>query len=83
MLFNPFLQYKFLNFFKGGLYFDYYIKKIVEIFVKNILIFSSIFFGEKFLIEFLTKKSIDNIIFLLHKFNFGSFFSYYGLGNLF
>ena len=77
MLFNPFLNFKFLNFFKSGFYIDYFIKKCVEIFIKNILIFSSLFFGEKFFIEFLTKKTIDNLILNLNKTKFSSFFINY------
>ena len=67
------------NFFKSGFYLDYIIKKITEIFLKNFLIKSSLFFGEKFIIEFLTKKSIDNSILFFNKphvffLNFNFFF---------
>lgn len=80
MLFNPLFNFKFLNFFKSGFYIDFFFKKIAEIFVKNIFIYSSFFFAEKFLIEFLTKKCIDNFIlkvnsFFLEEFNFNFFFS--------
>lgn len=80
MLFNPLFNFKFLNFFKSGFYIDFFFKKIAEIFVKNIFIYSSFFFAEKFLIEFLTKKCIDNFIlkinsFFLEEFNFSFFFS--------
>jgi hypothetical protein len=77
MLFNPFLNFNFLNFFKSGFYIDYFIKKVIELIIKNILIFSSLFFGEKFFIEFLTKKSVDNIIINLNKTKFSSFFINY------
>ena len=80
MLFNPLFNFKFLNFFKSGFYIDFFLKKIAEIFVKNIFIYSSFFFAEKFLIEFLTKKCVDNFIlkvnsFFLEEFNFNFFFS--------
>jgi hypothetical protein len=80
VLFNPLFNFKFLNFFKSGFYIDFFLKKIAEIFVKNIFIYSSFFFAEKFLIEFLTKKCVDNFIlkvnsFFLEEFNFNFFFS--------
>ncbi len=73
MLFNPFLLVNFLNFFKSGFYIDFLLKKLAEIFVKNIFIYSSLFFGEKFIIEFFTKKIVDNIIIFLNKTNTLSF----------
>lgn len=80
MLFNPLFNFRFLNFFKSGFYIDYTVKKAVEIIVKNLFIFSSFFFAEKYLIEFLTKKSVDNVMlklnsFALEDFSFNSFFS--------
>lgn len=80
MLFNPLFSFKCLNFFKSGFYIDYTIKKFVEMVVKNLFIFSSFFFAEKYLIEFLTKKSIDNLMLklsssALESFNFNFFFS--------
>lgn len=80
MLFNPLFFFKYLNFFKSGFYIDYIIKKVVELLVKNLFIFSSFFFAEKYLIEFLTKKSVDNAMlklnsFALEDFNFNTFFS--------
>lgn len=80
MLFNPLFSFRFLNFFKSGFYIDYVIKKLVEAVVKNLFIFSSFFFAEKYLIEFLTKKCADNVMlklnsFALESFNFNTFFS--------
>jgi hypothetical protein len=54
---------RFINFIQSGMYFDYIIKKITELFLRNIFIYSSIFFAEKFMIEFLSKKVIDNLTF--------------------
>jgi hypothetical protein len=34
------------------MYFDYFYKKIAEIFVRNVFIYSAQFFGEKFMIEY-------------------------------
>lgn len=73
MLKNPIYFFKNLNFFKSGFYFDFFIKKITEIFIKNFLINGSFFFAEKFIIEFLTKKSVDNLMFFLNKIYLNSF----------
>jgi len=56
------LKKKSFNFFQSGLYFDFFIKKIAEMFVRNVFIYTSIFFCEKFIIEFLTKKLVDNFL---------------------
>jgi len=60
-------NFNFVRFVQSGLYVDFLLKKIVEIFVRNFLIYSAIFFGEKYIIEILTKKIIDNTIFSLNK----------------
>lgn len=52
---------------KSGFFFDFFLKKIVEVFLKNFLIYSSLFFGEKFIIEFLTKRIIHNFIYHFNK----------------
>lgn len=57
-----FLQFKFFRFVNCGLYFDFFLKKISEIFVRNMYVYSALFFGEKYFIEVLTKKVIDNYI---------------------
>ena len=67
MLFLYFFKKNFILFLQSGLYMDFFFKKISEIFVKNIFIYSSMFFGEKYFIEILTKKIIDNLIFLNNK----------------
>lgn len=46
---------------QSGMYLDFIVKKISEIFIKNVLIYGSTFFGEKFLIEFISKKSFDKL----------------------
>ena len=43
------------NFFKSSFYFDFLIKKISESFVRNVSVYTAIFFCEKFIVEFLTK----------------------------
>ena len=57
------LNYKFFRFVNSGLYFDFFLKKFSEIVARNVFIYSSLFFGEKFMIEVLTKKVIDNFIY--------------------
>lgn len=76
MLFNHLLTQKLINFFQSSFYYDYIIKKISEVFVKNIFIYSSLFFGEKYMIEFLTKKIIDNIIIVFNNNYFNNSFSF-------
>lgn len=78
---NCFLLTKNLfNFFQSGLYIDFIIKKIVELFIRNVFVYTSTLFCEKFIIEFLSKKSSDNLILLFKytcsiNFFFESFFS--------
>lgn len=69
MLKNKLISFKFFRFIQSGFYIDYIIKKITEMFMRNIFIYTGIFFGEKFIIEYLTKKIIDNIIFNNNRYN--------------
>lgn len=52
MMFNFLCTFNFHRFFQSGMYFDYFYKKIAEIFVRNVFIYSAQFFGEKFMIEY-------------------------------
>lgn len=61
------LNFSFTRFAQSGFYFDFFLKKIVEICIKNFFIYSSQFIGEKYMIEFLTKKIIDSTIFNSNK----------------
>ena len=77
---NSFIfSFKFLRFIQTGLYFDFILKNFIEIFVRNIFIYSFYFFGEKYMIEFLTKKIIDAYIFNLNRYIgfFEFFYSYF------
>lgn len=49
------------------MYFDFIIKQILEYFVRNLLIYTALFFGEKYIIEYLTKKTIDSFVFNSNK----------------
>ena len=58
-----FFTENFLKCVKSNLYVDYFIKKITELFIKNYLVLTSMFFGEKYLIEFFTKKFTNTLLF--------------------
>ena len=75
-----FLEMEMYNFIQCGLYLDYILKKVSELFTNNILVYTGIFFCEKFLVEFITKKIFDNTfsvakLFASTTFFFDSFFS--------
>jgi hypothetical protein len=55
-------------FVQSGLYVDFFIKKIGEVFIKNFMVLTPLFFGEKYLIEVLTKKIVENFLFRFNKF---------------
>lgn len=61
------------------MYVDFFLKKIIESYVRNSLIYSAQFFGEKYIIEYLTKKIIDSVIFNSNKIFFliDLIYSYY------
>lgn len=67
MLKNIFITFNFHRFMQSGSYLDFFVKKWAEIFIKNIFIYSSQFFSEKYIIEYLTKKLITNLIFVFNK----------------
>ena len=49
------------------MYIDFIFKQILEYFVRNLLVYTALFFGEKYIIEFLTKKTIDSFVFNTHR----------------
>ena len=61
------LKRRVYNFFKSSFYFDFFIKKIAESVVRNLSIYTSLFFCEKFVIEYLTQVSIDRIFLLMSR----------------
>lgn len=79
MLYFKFLTFRFFRFSQNNFYIDFFLKKLIEIFVKNFFIFSAHYFGEKYIIEFLTKKIIDSYLFNINRFVgfFELFFSYF------
>jgi hypothetical protein len=70
MLKNRLILFKFFKFVQSGFYMDFIFKKLSEMFIRNVFIYSSVFFGEKFMIEYLTKKTIDSFVFNSNRFNF-------------
>ena len=68
MLYSFFITFKFHRFCQSGCYFDFFYKKISEVFVRNIFVYAAQFVGEKYMIEVLTKKIIDQSIFVLNKY---------------
>ena len=67
MLFSYFLTFNFFRFSQSGFYFDFFIKKFSEVFVRNVFIYAAQFFGEKYFIEIFTKKIIDNSLYNFNK----------------
>lgn len=61
------VTFNFFRFVQSGLYLDFFFKKLVEKFIKNFFIYAAQFLGEKYMIEYLTKKIIDSAIFNTNK----------------
>ena len=80
MLRFPQKKFKWSGKAQSGFYFDFILKKFADVFIRNIFINAALFFGEKYMIEHLTKKIVDNFIFNSNKFigwtklNFSVFF---------
>lgn len=74
MLKNKLITFKFFRFIQSGLYLDFILKNISEIFIRNVFIYSAIFFGEKYMIEYLTKKTIDSFVFNSNRYNYSALF---------
>jgi hypothetical protein len=53
---------------QSGFYIDFFFKNCAEVFIRNVFIYSSLFFGEKYIIEHLTKKTVDSFVFNSNKF---------------
>lgn len=67
MLKFPQKKNKWIGKAQSGFYFDFIFKVLCEIFVRNVFIYASLFFGEKYMIEYITKKTVDNFIFNSNK----------------
>jgi hypothetical protein len=53
---------------QSGFYIDFFFKKFCEIFIRNVFVYASLFFGEKYMIEHITKKTVDSFIYNSNKF---------------
>lgn len=56
-----------LKFCQNNMYVDFFIKKCVEVLIKNFLVLGALFFSEKFIIEHFSKKIFNNYIFIFNK----------------
>ena len=83
MLYSYILSYRYVMFVQSGLYFDFFFKKLGEVFLKNVMVLTPQFFGEKYFIEVLTKKIIENTIFIFNKFVGFTTLSYFNFFFLF
>ena len=61
------MTFNFFRFIQSGLYVDFFLKKLIEVFIRNVFVYASQFLGEKFMIEYLTKKIIDSSIFNINR----------------
>jgi hypothetical protein len=61
------LTFKFHRFSQSGFYFDFFYKKFAEVFVRNVFVYTAQFLGEKYMIEVLTKKTFDSVIYNTNK----------------
>lgn len=69
MLSSNLFSHNFFLLLQGGFYIDFFVKKCSEFFIRNVLIYAALFFGEKYIIEVLTKKIIDSFVFNANKYN--------------
>ena len=52
---------------QSGFFIDFFLKKIIDVFLRNVFVFGAMFFGEKYMIERLTKKIVDSFLFNSNK----------------
>jgi len=67
MLGFPKKRFRFIGKAQSGFYIDFFLKKVVEVFIRNVFIYAALFFGEKYIIEQVTKKTVDSFIFNSNK----------------
>lgn len=71
MLGSFLFSFQFARFCQSGWYIDFFLKKTAEVFVRNVFVYTSLFFAEKYIIEGLTKKIFSILITNTNKwFNF-------------
>lgn len=57
------MKSSFFRFSQTGMFVDFIFKQIIEYFTRTVLVYTALFFGEKYIIEYLTKKTIDTVVF--------------------
>lgn len=62
MLHCQWLDSKYEKCLKSGIYIDFFLKKLVESFVRNVFVSAAFIIGEKYIIEHITKSMGDKII---------------------
>ena len=68
MLRYPQKRFKWVGKAQSGFFIDFFLKKLVDVFIRNFFIFGAMFFGEKYMIEKITKKIVDSFLFNSNKF---------------
>jgi len=67
---------------QSGFFIDFIFKKCADSFIRNVFIYGAMFFGEKYIIEVITKKTLDSFVFTTNKFtgleklDYSTFFIY-------
>lgn len=57
------MKFRFFRFSQSGMYVDFIMKQFIEYIVRNLFVYTALFFGEKYIIEYWTKKMIDSFVF--------------------
>jgi len=57
------MRFKFFRFSQSGMYVDFIMKQFIEYAIRNLFVYTALFFGEKYVIEYCTKKTIDSFVF--------------------
>ena len=68
MLNFPKKKFKWVGKAQSGFYIDFILKKVTEVFIRNVFINAALFLGEKYMIEYITKRTIDLFIFNSNKY---------------
>ena len=70
------VEYQFTRFVQSGMYIDFIFKKVIELVMRNLLVYGAQFFGEKYVIEHFTKKVVEYAIFNINNFTSISVLNY-------
>ncbi len=46
------MKFKFFRFSQSGMYVDFMMKQFIEYVVRNLFVYTALFFGEKYIIEY-------------------------------